>query len=152
MEAIDAILKSLRSVAPRGDGSVQIGWILPDGEILDLEAADDPADHMESVILSMEAAGDKHTGNEDALEKFFGITGAIRVCAYNYTMLHLMTIPTPAQIDSCCRIARYTISEEDDAGMEIFWHPADRLVQIKPLTAGRVRATLEALPGMPKGK
>lgn len=144
---------SLRKQVTDGGPDVQQGWILADGTILDLLADDADLDHMGTAMVALREAGLPIDGGTDKtfalmLEK----TGAIRVCSYNYTMLHLLTIPTAAQVDACAEIARYTKSEESDAGMEVFWEPEDRLVQIYPLTAGRLRRTLEALPGVPKGK
>lgn len=150
---------SLRRQVPLGDSNVQQGWILPDGTILDLLYDDgenpkwEALDHMGTVMVAMKEAGLSLDGVTDhTFTKFLKATGAIRVCSYNYTMLHLLVVPTPAQVDACAEIARYTKSEESDAGMEVFWEPEDRLVQIYPLTAGRLRRTLEALPGLPKGK
>lgn len=150
---------SLRKQVTEGGPDVQQGWILADGTILDLLYDDgenpkwEEGDHMGTAMVALREAGLPVDGGTDKtfalmLEK----TGAIRVCSYNYTMLHLLVVPTPAQVDACAEIARYTKSEESDAGMEVFWEPEDRLVQIYPLTAGRLRKTLEALPGLPKGK
>jgi GNAT superfamily N-acetyltransferase len=152
----DALVKKLGA---DGDSSVMRAWILTDGRIVDLDERDelgerDVRDEHGRVDELFPLAGyDEIRGVDDLVDvhrTFMRLTGAIRLAdGERSSMIHLLTVPTPAQVTACGQIAATHRNMEQD-GIEIYWEPADRFVEVRPISAGKVRRILEALPGEPK--
>jgi hypothetical protein len=152
-EKLVQLLVKMRGVTK--DTDVLRGWILPDGRIVNLlevtEGGEGYHEHcwgLQDVIME---AGYENRSEGEAMDLFMEETGSIRIAdGGSGALLHLTLLPTPAQVDTAGKIARsHQLMEQEQ--IEIYFDPKDRLVAVSPITAGRVRRVLEALPGLPKG-
>lgn len=152
----DALLEMLASqigVSPYAD--VMRGWILPDGRILDLDVHEEDGGvlehrHHDAALPKLfKHLGLGEFGHDEAFETFMRLTGTIRLAdGGRGAMLHLAKLPTAAQVTACGKVASAHRALDQDS-IEIYWQPADRLLEVRPISAGKVRRILEALPGVP---
>lgn len=142
---------------------VMRGWILADGRIIDLDKRDEDGMVVESIHhnegledlehrLSRGKDVRSRTGAFSSLVSSMPTTGAIRLAdGGRGAMFHLAKVPTAAQVTACAQIAAAHRALDQDS-IEIYWAPADRLLDVRPISAGKVRRILEALPGEPKAR
>lgn len=150
----------------RADGGedVERGWVLPDGRIVDLNARDEFGFPEErgthgGVDEYFEKAGYPRPVGPEAVRDshitFMRLTGAIRIASHDFFLFHVETIPTPAQVTTCGKIAAFhkAYREDDEDAPEpaarVYFGPRNRTTHVVPMTPGNLRRVLEALPEAP---